>query len=106
MIILHEKLLQQQLSQKSTTAGFNSLDPYIVTTLDNMAFGIAQKEGLESFDVKQKLVANINKLGTEDLAYLVEQISILIDKSVHDKETIDDTNVDKSFITFLIKLYY
>jgi hypothetical protein len=71
-----------------------------------MAFGIAQQEGLDSFDVKQKLVANINKLAPGDVDYLVEQMSLLIDKSVHQNETIDDSNVDKSFITFLIKLYY
>jgi len=71
-----------------------------------MAFGIAQQEELDSFDVKLRLVENINKLSPSDLDYLEEQMSILIDKSVHQNETIDDNNVDKSFITFLIKLYY
>jgi len=71
-----------------------------------MAFGIAQEENLDSFDVKQKLVENINKLSQGDVEYLTEQMSLLIDKSVHQNESIDDTNVDKSFITFLIKLYY
>ena len=82
------------------------MPPHIVTTLDNMAFGIAQKEELDSFEVKQKLVENINKLAPGDLDYLVEQMSLLIEKSVHQNEAIDDNNVDKSFITFLIKLYY
>jgi len=71
-----------------------------------MAFGIAQEENLDSFDVKQKLVENINKLSQGDVEYLTEQMSLLIDKSVHQNESIDDSNVDKSFITFLIKLYY
>ena len=71
-----------------------------------MAFGIAQKEGLDSFEVKQKLVANVNKLSLQDLEYLKQQLDNLIQKSVHDNETIDDSNVEKDFITFLIRLYY
>ncbi len=71
-----------------------------------MAFGIAQKEGLDSFEVKQKLVTNVNKLSPQDIQYLTEQMDILIQKSVHENETIDDNNVGKDFITFLIRLYY
>jgi hypothetical protein len=78
----------------------------IATTLDDMAFGIAQKENLDSYEVKQTMVKNINKLASKDVEYLIEQLSILIDKSVHKQETIDDTNVDKNFISFLIRLYY
>ena len=71
-----------------------------------MAYGIAVKEELDSFNVKQKLVSNINKLAVADIEYLIEQLSLLIDKSVHQEETIDESNVDKDFITFLIRLYY
>lgn len=71
-----------------------------------MAYGIAQKEEMDSFEVKQRLVKNINKLAPQDFNYLVEQMSILIDKSVNQEETIDDNNVEKDFISFLIKLYY
>jgi len=71
-----------------------------------MAFGIAQKEQLDSYEIKQKLVININKLSPQDLSYLESQMDILIQKSVHDNETIDDNNVEKDFVTFLIRLYY
>jgi hypothetical protein len=71
-----------------------------------MAFGIAQKEELDAYDIKQKLVTNINKLSSRDLAYLEEQMDLLIHKSVHENESIDDNNVEKDFITFLIRLYY
>jgi len=71
-----------------------------------MAFGIAQKEELDAYDVKQKLVANINKLAPLDLEYLTTQMSILIGKSVHENEEISDKNVDKEFVSFLIRLYY
>ena len=71
-----------------------------------MAFGIAQKEELDSFEVKQKLVTNVNKLSPADLKYLELQMDILIHKSVQDNETIDDNNVEKDFISFLIRLYY
>lgn len=71
-----------------------------------MAFGIAQKEGLDSFEVKQKLVTNVNKLSPQDIKYLTEQMDMLIQKSVHENETIDDSNVGKDFVTFLIRLYY
>ncbi|RLA84073.1 MAG: hypothetical protein DRG78_02430 [Epsilonproteobacteria bacterium] len=71
-----------------------------------MAFGISQKEDMDAYDVKQKLVANINKLAPKDVEYLTTQMSILIDKSVHENEEISDKNVDKDFISFLIRLYY
>lgn len=104
--MLHEQLLQQQLASQSTAPAFNNLPPHIITTLDNMAFGIAQKEGLDSYEIKQNLVTNINKLSPNDINYLIEQMSILIDKSVHQNESIDDKNVEKDFVTFLIRLYY
>ena len=99
-------LLQQQISSQNIKPAFDTLPSHIISTLDNMAFGIAQKENLDSYDVKQKLVSNVNKLAPADIEYLKTQMSILIDKSVHNKETIDDSNVDKDFITFLIRLYY
>lgn len=71
-----------------------------------MAFGIAQKEQLDSYEVKQKLVENINKLPANDIAYLELQMNNLIQKSVQENETIDDNNVEKDFISFLIRLYY
>jgi len=71
-----------------------------------MAFGIAQKEELDSYDVKQKLVENINKLSTEDFDYLQSQMEMLVQKSVQESEEIDDKNVEKSFVSFLIRLYY
>jgi hypothetical protein len=71
-----------------------------------MAFGIAQKEDTHAYDIKQKLVANINKLSPADLEYLTTQISMLIEKSVHENEEISDQNVDKNFVSFLIRLYY
>ena len=71
-----------------------------------MAFGIASKEQLDSYEVKQKLVENINKLSPQDVTYLESQMDLLIQKSVHDNETIDDNNVEKDFISFLIRLYY
>jgi hypothetical protein len=105
--MLHQKLLQQQLaSQDTSKTNFNSLPPHIISTLDNMAFGISQKEGTDAYSVKQNLVKNIDKLMPKDLEYLEEQMSILINKSVHDEEEISDRNVEKDFITFLIRLYY
>jgi len=105
--MLHQQLLQQQLaSQNSSQTNYNSLPPHIISTLDNMAFGISQKEDIDAFSIKQKLVQNIDKLMPKDLEYLQEQMGILINKSVHDNEEISDKNVDKNFITFLIRLYY
>ena len=75
-------------------------------TLDNIAFGIAQKEEFDTYETKQKMVENINKLSLQDFKYLEEQLNILIHKSVHEEETIDDKNVEKEFISFLIRLYY
>ena len=104
--MLHQQLLQQQLLQESNRSLFDDLPQHIISTLDNMAYGIAQKEGMDSFDVKQKLVKNINKLTKNDVDYLIAQVSILIDRSVNNGEAITDENVEKDFISFLIKLYY
>ena len=104
--MLHEQLLRQQLASQSTEPNFNTLPSHIMTTLDNMAFGIAQKEGLDSFEIKQKLVTNINKLSDADMKYLVDQMSMLIEKSAQENETISDKNVEKAFISFLIRLFY
>ena len=104
--MLHEKLLQQQLASQSSEPNFNTLPSHIMTTLDNMAFGIAQKEGMDSYEIKQKLVTNINKLGDADMKYLVDQMSMLIEKSIQDNETISDKNVERTFISFLIRLFY
>lgn len=106
--MLHEKLLEQQLAsaQNNNSPIFNTLPPHIITTLDNMAYGIAQKEEIDSLEVKQRLVKNINILSQEDVNYLVNQLTMLIEKSVHHNETIDDKTVEKDFVTFLIRLFY
>ena len=75
-------------------------------TLDDMAYGISQKENLDSFMVKQRMVSKINLLPENDAHYLVSQMAILIKKSFHDEEEITDKNVDKDFITFLLRLFY
>jgi hypothetical protein len=105
--VLHEQLLQQQLaSAQEVKPVFNTLPPHIITTLDNMAYGIAQKEEVDSLEVKQRLVQNINRLTEQDVVYLINQMTLLIEKSVHHNETIDDKTVEKDFVTFLIKLFY
>jgi len=107
IIILHNQLLQQQLaSQANLNANYESIPVDIQGTLDDMAFGIAQQEGLDSMDVKNKLISNINKLTQERAEFLVGSMAILIDKSLNNNEAIDDTNTQKEFITFLISLYY
>jgi hypothetical protein len=106
--MLHEQLLQQQLagSQKEKESVYNTLPMHIISTLDNMAFGIAQKEGIDSFEVKTKMVNNINKLSPNDVEYLKKQMGELIHKSVEENQSITDDNVEKNFISFLIRLYY
>jgi len=71
-----------------------------------MAYGISVKEGVEAFAVKQRMVSKINMLREEKAIYLVENMAILIEKSTQNEETIDDKNVSKEFLSFLIDLYY
>ena len=78
----------------------------IRTTLDDMAFGIAQKENLEAFMVKQRMVSKLNMLPDEKAIYLVENMAKLIHMSVQENQTIDDQKVQKEFLDFLISLYY
>ncbi len=100
-------MLQQQLSsQQATSTHYDALPEDIVSTLDNMAFGIAQKENLDAMTVKNNLVRNINKLTDNQAEFLVASMAILIDKSTQQNITIDDTNTQREFISFLITLYY
>jgi len=78
----------------------------IIGTLDSMAYGIAQKENLDSMNLKIKMVNNINKLSQKDAEYLVGNMAVLIDKSTQQNEAIDDKNTQREFISFLIRLYY
>lgn len=71
-----------------------------------MAYGIAIKENLEPFIVKQRMVSKLNLLPRDKLSYLLENMSILIHKSVHEGETIDDKSVEPDFISFLVAMYY
>ena len=71
-----------------------------------MAYGIAQKENLDSMNLKIKMVNNINKLSQKDAEYLVGNMAVLIDKSTQQNEAIDDKNTQREFISFLIRLYY
>ena len=71
-----------------------------------MAYGIAIKENLEPFIVKQRMVSKLNIIPQEELVFLLENMAILIQKSVHDGEMIDDKNVSKDFVSFLIGLFY
>ena len=71
-----------------------------------MAFGISQKENLDSFIVKQRMVSKINLLHDADAQHLVSQMAILIKLSLHDEEEITDKNVDKDFVSFLLRLFY
>ncbi|MBD3841171.1 MAG: hypothetical protein IE909_04690 [Campylobacterales bacterium] len=87
-------------------SNYDKIPIHIATTLDEMAFGISQKESLDSYEVKQKMVNNLNKLSIPDFNYLVDQMGRLIDRSVNNDETIDENSVEKDFISFLIKLYY
>ncbi|MCK5293787.1 MAG: hypothetical protein KAJ49_03980 [Arcobacteraceae bacterium] len=106
-IILHNQLLQQQIAnEQEKTSIYNSLPVDIRTTLDDMAFGIGQKDGNDPFMVKQRMVSKVNMLLEEKAIYLIENMAILIEKSVHHNEQIDDKNVTKEFLTFLVNLYY
>ena len=71
-----------------------------------MAYKLAIKDGLDTMEVKTKMVNNINKLSQDRALFLVENMAILIDKSTQQGEKIDDKNTQRDFITFLISLYY
>ena len=47
--MLHQQLLQQQLaSQNVSKSNYNTLPPHLISTMDNMAHGIAVKENIDS----------------------------------------------------------
>jgi len=77
----------------------------IRSTLDNMAYQLAQYDSLNPMDIKIKMVNNINKLSTSKTEYLVSNMTTLIDKSLNKGETIDDKNTQKEFISFLLSLF-
>jgi hypothetical protein len=71
-----------------------------------MAYGIAIKENLEPFIIKQRMVSKLNMLHEEKAHYLIENMAILIHKSTQESEEISDKNVSKEFISFMINLFY
>ena len=71
-----------------------------------MAYGIAMKENLEPFIIKQRMVSKLNMLHEEKAHYLLENMSILIHKSTQESEEISDKNVSKEFVSFMINLFY
>jgi hypothetical protein len=71
-----------------------------------MAYGIAMKENLEPFIIKQRMVSKLNMLHEEKAHYLIENMAILIHKSTQESEEISDKNVSKEFISFMISLFY
>ncbi len=71
-----------------------------------MAYGIAIKENLEPFIIKQRMVSKLNMLHEERAHYLIENMAILIHKSTQESEEISDKNVSKEFVSFLINLFY
>ena len=71
-----------------------------------MAYAISVKENIDAFIIKQRLVSKINMLPEKEAHFMVSQLAILIDKSLNQGETIDDKNVDKNFVTFLLRLFY
>ena len=107
MLINTNHFLQEQIAQEQDRSSvYNTIPVDIRTTLDDMAYGIAMKENLEPFIVKQRMVSKLNMISKDDIVFLLENLSLLIQKSVHDGETIDDKNVSKDFVSFLIGLYY
>ena len=105
--ILHNHFLQQQIAlERDRNSIYNSLPIDIRTTLDDMAYGIATKENLEPFIIKQRMVSKLNMLHDEKAKYLIENMAILIHKSTQEKEEISDQNVSKDFVSFLISLFY
>ena len=75
-------------------------------TLDSMAFAIAQKDNIDASDVKNRLVNKINMLSDTDAQILVVQMAALIDRSINHDEKADESNVQKEFVSFLIRLFY
>jgi hypothetical protein len=71
-----------------------------------MAYGIAMKENLEPFIIKQRMVSKLNMLHEEKAHYLIENMAILIHKSTQESEEISDKNVSKEFVSFMINLFY
>lgn len=106
-IILHSHFLQQQIAlERDRNSIYNSLPVDIRTTLDDMAYGIAMKENLEPFIIKQRMVSKLNMLHEDKAHYLIENMAILIHKSTQESEEISDKNVSKEFISFMISLFY
>jgi hypothetical protein len=93
-------------SQSNINPNYDSIPIDIRTTLDDMAFGIAQKENLDTMDVKNRFIKNVNSLTSQRAEFLVGSMAILIKKSLDDGEQITEENTQKEFISFLISLYY
>ncbi|MEA1915619.1 MAG: hypothetical protein U9N30_09935 [Campylobacterota bacterium] len=58
-------------------------------------------------DTKNKLVDNINKLTLQELDGFINQMAVFIDKSQQSADgKLQEGEVNKDFISFLIRLFY
>ncbi len=83
--------------------------PYtLINTLDSMVYMLVQKDNTINInDTKNNLVTNINKLSAQELNNFVNQMAIFIDKSQQSSDgKLGEGEVQKEFISFLIKLFY
>jgi len=102
-----KKILDYKLAlEKEQNSIYNTLSPDIRLTLDLMALGIANKENLDVMKVKSKMVDRVNNLSEHEVYYLVANMAELIKKSTQENLEINDKEVSKEFISFLINLYY
>lgn len=85
---------------------YNSLPLVLQTTLNNIIHGLAQKEeDYTASQFKENFVRNLGNLTQDQLNYFVGNMMTLI--AISDSAPQDEKlDVDKNFISFLIKLFY
>ena len=74
----------------------------IILILKQMAVELAQRDNANEEAMLTKLNSNLSRLSTTDIEYLISGINEIY--QANNQQKIDEDSVDKSFISFLLRV--
>ena len=75
----------------------------ILLLLKQMAIDLARRDNIDEVNIFAKLNKNINKMTTQDVDFLVENMNKVYATSAQSK--LDENNTDTKFVSFLSNLF-
>ena len=75
----------------------------ILLLLKQMAIDLARRDNIDEVNIFARLNKNINKMTTQDVEFLVENMNKVYTTSAQSK--LDENNTDTKFVSFLSNLF-